>query len=89
MAKNKDREFEIPYDGDTISSNTEPQSLSEVFENYEPPKRLDVIGIDAVTKIISALTHKTSSYKIDIMTDSHQAQKEDKERAFILEIWEV
>ena len=86
----KDDKFTVPYDSDEVSSNLEePQSLRELFENYEPPKRLDVIGIDAVTKIISALTYRTSNYRIHVMTDSHQAQKEDKERAFILEIWEA
>lgn len=81
------KDFKVKFDGDEVSSDN-PETLKDLFENYEPPKRFDVIGIDAVTKIISALTHKTSSYHIHVMTDSHQAQKEDTDRAFIIEVWE-
>lgn len=86
------KDFKVKFDGDEVSSdNSEefnPETLKDLFENYEPPKRFDVIGIDAVTKIISALTFRTSNYRIHVMTDSHQAQKEDTDRAFIIEIWE-
>lgn len=83
-----EKDFKVEYDGDTVSSDFEAGSLEELFKNYESPKRFDVVGIDAVTKIISALTFMTSNYRISVMTDSHQAQKEDKDRAFIIEVWE-
>lgn len=50
--------------------------------------RLNIYGIEALTKFIDAMTTQQSHQFIVVRTDSHQAYLPSNERGFIIEIYD-
>lgn len=49
-------------------------------------KHIEVVGIDALAHLISALTEKQNMYVIKVYTDDFQSFQTDDKRAFMVEL---
>lgn len=50
--------------------------------------RLNIYGVEALTKFLDALTTQQSRQFIVVRTDSHQAYLKSNERGFIVELYD-
>lgn len=49
--------------------------------------RVELVGIDAVAKVVDAVTSKTADYVIVIRTDDYQSRTNGDKRGFMVDVY--